>query len=295
MTAPALRTPDERFDDLPGYDFEPHWFEWEGLRLHYVDEGSGAPVVLYHGEPTWAFLWRKVIPPILATGHRVLAPDYPGFGRSDKPTDPGFYTYDRHVAASRALVAHLDLDDATAVVQDWGGPIGLRTATEERDRFRRLVILNTGLFTGNPPGEGFMRWRGFVEEHPDLPIERIMRGSAVTAWPDEVIDAYEAPFPSAEHKVGAHRFPLIVPLSADDAGAAEMAVTLRALEAWTDPVLVMFSDSDPIFHVKVGGKMAGKVPGAGPLQVVEGAGHFLQEDRGEEVGARIAAFLTATG
>ncbi len=295
MTAHALRTPEQRFDDLPDYPFEPRWFEWEGLRLHYVDEGDGPPVVLYHGEPTWSFLWRKVIPPILDAGHRVIAPDYPGFGRSDKPTDPEFYTYDRHVTASRALVAHLGLGDATVVVQDWGGPIGLRTAVEEGDRFRRLVILNTGLFTGNPPGEGFMRWRDFVEQHPDLPIGRIMRGSAVTDWSDDVIAAYEAPFPSADHKVGAHRFPLIVPLSAGDPGAAEMAATLRALEAWTGPALVMFSDSDPIFHVKVGHKMAGRVPGAGPLHIVEGAGHFLQEDRGEEVGTRIAEFLTATG
>ena len=294
MTIPTVRTSETRFDGLPGYAFLPHWLEWQGLRLHYLDEGAGPPVVLFHGEPTWSFLWRKVIPPIIAAGHRVIAPDYPGFGKSDKPTDPSFYTYDMHVEAMRALVEHLDLADATAIVQDWGGPIGLRLAIEDSTRFRRLVILNTGLFSGAPVSDGFLQWRSFVEQTPDLPITRIMRSAAATDWPDNVMAAYEAPFPTSEHKVGAHRFPLIVPVGADDPGATEMRATREALTAWDEPVLVMFSDSDPIFHIGVGRTMAERIPGAGAFQIVEGAGHFLQEDKGDEVGTRIATFLAAT-
>ena len=295
MTPRIARTPPDRFEVLPGYDFSPTWFQWEGLRIHYLDEGAGPPVILFHGEPTWSFLWRKVLPPLVASGHRVIASDYPGFGKSDKPTDPDFYTYDMHVDAMRALVAHLDLLDATAVVQDWGGPIGLRTAVEDRARFRRLVILNTGLFAGGQPSDGFMRWRGFVERTPDLPIRRIMQSAAVTEWADDVYAAYEAPFPTPEHKVGAHRFPLIVPIDEADTGAAEIREVLAELATWEDPVLVVFSDSNPIFSLRVGERFAKRIPGAGPLEVVEGAGHFLQEDRGEEVGASIAAFLTRTG
>lgn len=296
MTAGGvLRTPEERFEGLPGYDFTPHHLEIDGLRIHHLDEGEGRPVVLFHGEPTWSFLYRKMIPPLVAAGYRVIAPDYPGFGRSDKPTDPDFYTYDRHVAIMRSLFDHLDLRDATAVVQDWGGPIGLRCAVEAPERFTRLVVMNTGLFTGHgPPSDGFMRWRRFVESNPDLPVGFVMARSAVTEWPGDVIAAYEAPFPDVTYKVGAHRFPLIVPLDGADPGATAMRGVVASLRSWTSPCLVLFSTEDPIFSPRVGERLAEMIPGAGAVQLVEQAGHFLQEDQGAAVAAHIAEFLSAT-
>lgn len=290
-----VSTDPDRFADLPGFPFAPHWFEWQGLAIHHLDEGEGPPVVLFHGEPTWSFLYRRVIPELTAAGFRVIAPDYPGFGRSDKPTDPGFYTYDTLVSSMAALVEHLDLSGAAAVVQDWGGPIGLRVATEHPDRFTRLSILNTGLFTGRGAGEAFLAWRSFVESHPDLPVAAVMANSSVAPWAPEVLAGYEAPFPTQEHKVGAWRLPLIVPLSEDDPGAAEMLGVRQALGSWERPAQVLFSTADPIFSVRAGERFVELIPGATHLETIEGAGHFLQEDAGEQVGAAIAAFLTRTG
>lgn len=288
----ALRTPDERFSGLPQFPFRPHYLEWEGLRLHYVDEGEGSPVVLFHGEPTWAFLYRKVAVPLLTAGYRVIAPDCPGFGRSDKPLDPAFYSYGNHTAAMAAVVEHLGLEDATAVVQDWGGPIGLRVATELTGRFRRLCILNTSLF--GRPTEGFLRWRAYAAAHPDLPMGKVMRNSLVVPPTDEVIAGYEAPFPDSSYKEGARRFPAMVPTTPTDPGVTEMRQVRVDLASWQDPVLVLFSTEDVIFTVDVGRRFVEAIPGAEPLQTIEGAGHFLQEDRGEEVGTAIAAFLRRT-
>ena len=289
------RTPDEAFAAIPDYPFQPNWFDWEGLRLHYLDEGTGPPVVLFHGEPTWSFLYRKVIPVLVERGYRAIAPDYPGFGKSDKPTDPDWYTYDNHVAAMSALLSHLDITGATAVVQDWGGPIGLRLASELPDRFTRISIMNTGLFTGGSAvSEGFMAWRTFVETNPDLPIGFVMGRSMVTEWPPDVIAAYEAPFPDATYKVGAHRFPLIVPIAEDHTGASEMRAVAAALGAWEAPVQVLFSTEDPVFSPRVGERFVERIPGATELELVENAGHFLQEDQGTEVGRRIADFLDRT-
>ena len=195
----VFRTPDERFDGLPGYGFDPHWHEADGLRLHYTDEGAGEPVICFHGEPTWAYLYRKLVGPLVAAGRRVVCPDYPGFGRSDKPTDRGWYSYDRHVECVSGLLAALDLHEATVVVQDWGGPIGLRWAVENPERVARLVILNTGLFTGRV-SKGFMAWRDFAERNPDLPVGFVLQSATATALPDEVVAAYEAPFPTSESK-----------------------------------------------------------------------------------------------
>ncbi|MBN2114689.1 MAG: alpha/beta fold hydrolase [Acidimicrobiia bacterium] len=293
MSLDARRTPEERFAGLPDFPFAPHYLEWEGLRLHYLDEGCGAPVVLFHGEPTWCFLYRRVAGALVAAGYRVIAPDYPGFGRSDKPVDPAFYTYDRHTAAAAAIVEHLGLEGATAVVQDWGGPIGLRLAVERAGWFTRLAVLNTSLFTG-PPAEGFLRWRAFASRREDLPVGEVMRRSMVTPWDEAVVAAYEAPFPDASYKAGVQRFPQIVPLSPTDPGASEMRRVESALAAWTGPALVLFSTADPIFPVEVGRRWAAAIPGAGPLETIEGAGHFLQEDRGDEVGSRLVAFLRRT-
>lgn len=291
----VVRTPDERFADLPDFDFEPHYVDWEGLRLHYLDEGEGWPVVCFHGEPTWSFLYRKMVGPLVEAGYRVICPDYFGFGRSDKPTDPGAYSYDRHTDAMAAVLDHLDVTGGTAVVQDWGGPIGLRLAVERPPVFSRLVVMNTGLFTGSAPSEGFMQWRRFAEKNKDdLPVRFVMERSQVREWGEDVLDAYDAPFPDPSHKVGAGQFPLLVPLSTDDPGAATMQSVLAALGNWQEPALVLFSADDPVFTPKLAQRLADHIPGAVGPELIENAGHFLQEDAGEEVALRIAEFLDDT-
>ena len=291
--AEVFRTPDERFGALPGYAYEPTWFETDGLRLHYLDEGQGDPVVVFHGEPTWSFLYRKFIPPLTEGGHRVVAPDYAGFGRSDKPTDRGWYSYDRHVELMSDLLASLDLRGATVVVQDWGGPIGLRWAVENADRVARLVILNTGLSTGRV-SKGFLAWRDFAERNPDLPVGFVIQGATATELPDDVVAAYEAPFPSPESKAGAAQFPLLVPTSDSDPGAAEMRAVSAELSRWDKPALVAFSDSDPVFsYPRAGDTFCELIPGAGEQVKIEGAAHFLQEDRGEQIAEEILRFAAA--
>lgn len=288
----VFRTPDERFEGLPGYDFEPRYGDVDGLRMHYLDEGAGDPVICFHGEPTWAYLYRRMVQPLVAGGKRVVAPDYVGFGRSDKPVDRSWYTYDRHVEYVGRLLEGLDLGDATVVVQDWGGPIGLRWAIENEERVSRLVILNTGLFSGDGTiPEAFMAWRNFAERNPDLPVGFILQSATVTELPQEILDAYEAPFPTAESKAAAAQFPLIVPLQESDAGAAEMRTVSEHLASWQKPALVCFSDSDPIFTPGAGRRFVELIPGAGELRVIEGAAHFLQEDRGEEIAAAVNDFL----
>jgi haloalkane dehalogenase len=292
--ADLFRTPDERFEGLPGCDHPPHWHERDGLRLHYLDEGSGDPVVCFHGEPTWAYLYRKLLPVLVAAGHRVVCPDYPGFGRSDKPTERGWYSYERHVEEMAALLGSLDLSRATVVVQDWGGPIGLRWAVENADRVARLVILNTGVFTGRV-SKGFMAWRDFAERNPDLPVGFVLQSATTTDLPDEVVAAYEAPFPTAESKAGAAQFPLLVPTSDEAEGAAAMRAVADELARWGKPALVAFSDSDPVFpYPKAGQVFCDLIPGAGEQVRIEGAAHFLQEDRGEAIGEEIVRFTSAT-
>ena len=288
--AEVFRTPDERFGGLPGYDFAPNWFDADGLRLHYVDEGSGDPVVCFHGEPTWAYLYRKMLPVLRDGGQRVICPDYAGFGRSDKPTDRGWYSYDRHVELVSALLGSLDLREATVVVQDWGGPIGLRWAVENADRVARLVVLNTGLFTGRV-SKGFLAWRDFAERNPDLPVGFVIQGATSSELPDDVVAGYEAPFPTPESKAGAAQFPLLVPTSDDEVGATEMRAVADELSRWDKPALVAFSDSDPVFpYPRAGEAFCDLVPGAGEQVKIEGAAHFLQEDRGERIAEEIVSF-----
>jgi haloalkane dehalogenase len=290
----AYRTPDERFEGLPGYGFEPHYLEQDGLRMHYVDEGVGDPVLLLHGEPTWSYLYRKMIPP-LADVARAVAPDYFGFGRSDKPTRIEDYSYDFHYGSIERFVDDLDLLDATVVVQDWGGPIGLRLAVERRNRVARLVILNTGIGAGRAPSEEWLRFRDFVRRvGTELIPGQLIRISCLTDPGDDVVEAYNAPFPTPESKAGVLAFPELVPTELGHPSAAKMLEVRAALEAWERPTLVLFSDSDPIFSTAAAERMASRIPGAAAAEIVTGAGHFLQEEKGEDIAARIVRFLEET-
>jgi haloalkane dehalogenase len=290
----SYRTPDQRFDGLPGWSFAPRYSNHDGLRMHYVDEGSGAPVLLLHGEPTWSFLYRKMIPR-LATVARVLAPDYFGFGRSDKPTCLKDYSYDSHYQSIERLSDELELRNTMVVVQDWGGPIGFRLAVERPERVERLVILNTGIGAGRPPSEEWLRFRDFVRRvGTDLAPGRLVRISCVSELDDAVVDAYNAPFPTPESKAGILAFPELVPTELDHPSAAKALEVRAALERWEKPALVLFSDSDPIFTPAAAERLASRIPGAGPAEIVEGAGHFLQEEKGEEIAERILRFLEET-
>lgn len=288
----AIRTPDQLLEGLPEFPFTPKFRQMDGLRLAHLDEGDGPPVVLFHGEPTWSFLWRKVIPPLLEAGFRTVAPDLPGFGRSDKPVEQDWYTYDRHTEALASLLEELDIRDATAVVHDWGGPIGLRLAVEQPERFARIVVLDTGLFTGHQPmTDNWMAFRDFVERTDDLPVGLLVRRACHTDPGDEVIAAYEAPFPNAASKAGARAFPLILPLTPDMPGAAAGQRVLDALREDARPKLFLWADSDPVLPLPVGERFAAAL--GGQVEVVERAGHFLQEDAGERIGRRIADWLRA--
>jgi haloalkane dehalogenase len=290
----AVRTPDDAFAGLPDFPFAPHYREWEGLRLAHIDEGDpGAPaVVLFHGEPTWSFLWRKVVPPLVAAGLRVIAPDLPGFGRSDKPADVGWYSYDRHTAAAGALLEHLDVRDALFVVHDWGGPIGLRLAVEAPERCARMAILDTGLFTGHQPmNDAWLAFRAFVARTEDVPVSLLVRRACATELGDGVARAYDAPYPTPASKAGARAFPLILPTDPSMDGAQAGQRVLDAMRGDRRPKLVLWADGDPVLPLDVGRRFAEAI-GAPALEVVSGASHFLQEDAGERIGARIAAWAT---
>jgi haloalkane dehalogenase len=290
----AYRTPDERFAGLPGYAFAPRYLEQDGLRMHYADEGTGSPVLLLHGEPTWAFLYRKVIPR-LAVASRAIAPDYFGFGRSDKPTRMEDYSYDFHYRSIERLAVELDLRDATIVVQDWGGPIGLRLAVEHPERVERLVILNTGIGAGRAPSPEWLRFRAFMRRvGEELVPGNLVRISCVRGLPEGVVEGYNAPFPTPESKAGVLAFPELVPTEVDHPSAEAMLEVRAGLERWEKPALVLFSDSDPIFSTAAAERLAARIPGAGPAEIVEGAGHFLQEEKGEEIADRIVRFLAET-
>ncbi len=294
---PIIRTPDDRFANLPGFPYEPRYVQVRGVRLHYVDEGAGETVLCLHGEPTWSYLYRKMIPP-LSGRHRVVAMDFVGFGRSDKYTEREAYTVQMHRDMLQGFLDALDLTAITLVCQDWGGLIGLRVAAELPDRFARLVIMNTGLPTGDEPmTEGFLRWREFARSQPDLPVGFIMQRTLVDGDKVDpaVIAAYEAPFPDVSYKAGASQFPLLVPTSLDDPASAAMRNARAVLSEWTKPALVMFSDLDPV--TRGGDRFFRKlIPSATeqPEIVIQGASHFLQEDKGEEIAQHILGFIDRT-
>jgi haloalkane dehalogenase len=291
-----LRTPEERFSDLPGYSFEPHYVEVDGLRIHYVDEGPGdaEPVLMMHGEPSWSYLYRKMIPVITAAGYRAIAPDLVGFGRSDKPARREDYTYQRHVDWMRGFLEALDLKGITLVGQDWGGLIGLRLAAEHEERFARIVAANTGLPTGDiTMGEAFLRWQRYSQSVPVFHAGGIVKGGCVSELSAEVIAAYDAPFPDDSYKAGARQFPLLVPTTPDDPAAVPNRKAWQVLSRWEKPFLTAFSDSDPV--TRGADRLFRQViPGAKdrPHTTIAGAGHFLQEDKGEEL-ARVVVDLMA--
>jgi haloalkane dehalogenase len=302
-----LRTPDERFENLPGYPFRPNYLEIPGgvvpgsgstLLVHYVDEGpSGGPVVLLlHGEPSWSYLYRKMIPPLVAAGYRVVAPDLIGFGRSDKPAQVEDYSYQRMVAWTRATIEILALQDITLFCQDWGGLIGLRILAEDSQRFSRLVAANTGLPVGGEMPEAFFQWQRFSQKVSKFPIGRIINGATVSSLSREVLAAYEAPFPDESYKSGARVMPSLVPTDPHDPEARiNRDLWRRKLAKWPNPVLTAFSDSDPITG---GGEQVFQrlMPGAkGRSHVtIEAAGHFLQEEKGEELAQIVINFMRAT-
>jgi haloalkane dehalogenase len=290
----VYRTPDECFVGLPGYAFTPRYAEQQGLRMHYVEKGAGDPVLLLHGEPSWAYLYRRMIPQ-LSDVARVVAPDYFGFGRSDKPLRIEEYSYDFHFRSIEKLADELDLRETTVVVHDWGGPIGLRLAVERPDRVARLVILNTGIGAGRAPSPEWLRFRELVRRvGTELVPGQLVRISCVTELGEDVVDAYDAPFPVPEAKAGVLAFPELVPTEIDHPSAAKMLEVRDALTRWGRPTLVLFSDSDPIFSSEAAERLAARITGAGPAEIVSGAGHFLQEDKGEEIAERIVRFLAET-
>ena len=295
----ALRTQDDRFAALPGYPFAPHYATvGDGLRVHYVDDGprDAAPVLMMHGEPSWSYLYRKMIPIVAHAGHRVVAPDLVGFGRSDKPVRREDYTYQRHVDWMRAVLETLDLRGVTLVCQDWGGLIGLRLVAEHPERFARVVAANTFLPTGDrPPTPAFLAWQKYSQTTPNFHVGGIVRGGCVTDLPADVVAAYDAPFPDDRYKAGARQFPLLVPTSPDDPAAVPNRKAWEVLARWDRPFLTAFSDSDPV----TGGAdrlLQQAIPGTKgqPHTTIVGGGHFLQEDKGEELAAVVVRFIAAS-
>ena len=284
-----------RFEDLPDYNFEPHYAIVDDLRMHYVDEGreDGDPVLLLHGEPSWSYLYRYMIPPLASAGLRVIAPDLVGFGKSDKPVAKSDYSYARHVAWMRGFIESLDLQGITLFCQDWGSLIGLRLAAENEPRFARIVLANGGLPTGDQAmPDAFMKWRAFALHSPYFPIGKIIQKGTATNLRDEVVAAYDAPFPSRKFKAGARMFPALVPVRPDDPASEANRRAWDAFGRWEKPFLTAFSDKDPI--TRGGDRVWQKhVPGArGQHHVtIEGAGHFLQEDKGEELANLLIEFI----
>ncbi|MEO1594516.1 MAG: haloalkane dehalogenase [Pseudomonadota bacterium] len=296
------RTPEVRFDALSDYPFDPHYVDIDdarlgALRMHYIDENPrGARVaLLLHGEPSWSYLYRFMVPPLVAAGFRVVAPDLLGFGKSDKPGSIGDYSYAGHVGWMHQFLDALDLRDITLFCQDWGGLIGLRTVADKPEKFARLVIANTGL----PEGKGtvpaaFRQWQRFARWSPWFPIGKILQKASLRELGGDEVAAYDAPFPNRRYKAGTRAFPLLVPTRPDDPGAIDNRDAWQSLERFERPVLTLFSDRDPVTR---GGArpFQDRVPGAKgqPHETLRGGGHFLQEDLGLELAARIVAFAEA--
>jgi len=291
----TIRTPDERFQDLPDFPFAPHYLDFEGARLHYLDEGprDGKVVLCLHGEPTWCFLYRRMVPVLVEAGYRVVAPDFMGFGRSDKYLRLDDYDCDRHMRSISRVVEGLDLGDVTPVVQDWGGLLGLVWAAENEGRVARLVILNTALATGDVNiGLPFRLWRGFARWTPIFPAGRIVKSALVRPVAPEVIAGYDAPFPAERYKAGARAFPRLVPLERDDPFAARGRAARDVYARWDKPTFLRFGRRDPIlgragpYFLKLVKALRGQ-----EMVWIEDAGHFVQEDAGPELARDVVRFL----
>lgn len=290
-----LRTPDSRFDNLPGYDFAPHYVEVDGMRMHYIDEGArdGEVVLLLHGEPSWSYLYRHMIPPLRDAGFRVIAPDLLGFGKSDKPVRKSDYSYAGHVAWMKAFVESLDLTGINLFCQDWGSLIGLRVAAENEQRFARIALGNGALPTGDQDvPRAFKIWRSFALYSPWFPIGRILQMGTVTDLGPDVVAAYDAPFPSARYKAGARAFPKLVPITPNDPARDANRAAWKVFSQWKKPFLTSFSNRDPIMR---GGEKVWQesVPGAQDQEhvIIRNAGHFLQEDKGPEIADQLIRFI----
>jgi haloalkane dehalogenase len=289
------RTPDLRFAGLPGWPYAPRYVDVDEMRMHHVDEGppDAPPVLMLHGEPTWGYLYRKMIPVFTAAGYRAVVPDLPGFGRSDKPVLPETYTYLRLVSWAASWLAQVDLRGVTLVCQDWGSLVGLRLVAEHPERFARVVVANGALPTGDRrPPLAFRLWQGFARRSPVFPAGAIVRAGTRTRLPRAVAAAYDAPFPTAAHRVGARALPGLVPTAPDDPASADNRRAWEVLEGWEKPFLTAFSDGDPVTR-GLERAFQRRVPGAAgqPHATIRGAGHFLQEDRGEELARVVVEWM----
>ncbi len=296
----VLRTPDERFVDLSDWPYAPRYIEdlpgYEGLRMHYVEEGNldaETTFVCLHGEPTWAYLYRRMMPAFLAAGHRVIAPDWFGFGRSDKPVDDAVYTWDFHRGAITAFFDRMDLRNVCLVVQDWGGLIGLTLPMDYADRITRLLVMNTGLGVGKTPGPGWEAWRAYAEANPDMPVGRVIaRGT--THLTDDEIAAYDAPFPDQRYKAGVRAFPEIVPRTPDMPGVETSKRALGFLrERWAGESFVAIGMQDPVLGPDIMRALAGSIRNAPEPMEVQDAGHFVQEWGGPVAAAALQHFRLA--
>ncbi len=292
-----LRTPKERFANLPGYPFAPHYTEIDGLRIHHVDEGpsNGLPVLMLHGEPSWSYLYRKMIPIFSNAGYRAVAPDLVGFGKSDKPAERTDYTYQRHVHWMEQWLLSVDLRDITLICQDWGALIGLRLVAEHPERFARVVVSNGALPTGDQEmPRAFKAWLALSQRGEQLDIARILQSGTTTELSPEVLAAYESPFPGEEYKAGARVFPTLVPIRPDDPASDANRRAWQSLHHFDKPFLTAFSDGDPITR-GADLVMQRTVPGARgqPHTTIQGAGHFVQEDKGEELARVVLDWLSS--
>lgn len=291
-----LRTPDERFADVPDFAYKANYVDVDGLRMAYIDEGpSGGPtMLLLHGEPTWSFLYRRMIPPLVAAGFRCVAPDLIGFGRSDKPTERSAYSYNGHVAWMKSFLSAIDLPTATLFCQDWGGLIGLRVAAELPDRFNAIAIGNTGLPVGESLGPGFDAWLHASQTMEFMDSGRMLqRATQARELSQAEIDAYNAPFPDEAHMAGAREFPALVPITPEHGGIEENKAAWRVYESWTKPFLTLWGTDDPVLgHLHT--EFIERIPGAAgqPHQELSPGGHFIQDDRGEDLAAALINWLS---
>ena len=294
----VLRTPDERFAALPDFPFAARYVDAGGMRVHHIDEGprDGEAVLLLHGEPTWSFLWRRVVDELLRARLRVITIDLVGFGRSDKPERREEHTYARHVEWMRRAIEAIGVRDVTLVCHDWGGLIGLRLVAEHGALFSRVVATNTGLPTGDiEMPEAFRQWQQASQRTPEFPAGRVVQGGTLSDLPADVVAAYDAPFPDERYKAGPRQMPLLVPTTPDDPGAVANRAAWQRLREWRRPFLCAFSDSDPITR-GADALFESVIPGCAGLDhpTIRGAAHFVQEDRGEELGQIVAEFVAST-